>query len=441
SLEKIGAGTVNLSVAQTYNGDTTVSVGALNVSAALTTTGKLTVARDASMTFSAAGTFTQLSGEGTINLGSTGSLTLSNSGDEKFSNWTGTIKVGANTGVNGTQSANWNCAGATVEFSGTKGWLYGWNGADNSVFAANITLVGNGFTWNNGTTAGGDNPVATLTGKLTGSGSFIRDSGSYNQSFVFAGDVSGFTGTFTHTASLNYATLTFGGKTDAIEGISAAEGSVTGTSTINWYQGTLTSSQDKRVYFNYSNDVRSDSRITGAILVKQGAGSLTLTQANSYSGGTTVEAGTLIAGNASALGTGAVTVNSGAKLQVKAGMNVSVSTADSTTVTLASGAKLVVDFADVALPAGAQEQTFQIMTAAVFSVYGTELSEGDVTSSMSGAWELLNGDDAWLDSAKWTLAGNTLSLTMTIPEPSVFGLLAGLGALALAGTRRRRRKA
>ncbi|MGF0068956.1 PEP-CTERM sorting domain-containing protein [Candidatus Spyradosoma sp. SGI.093] len=32
------------------------------------------------------------------------------------------------------------------------------------------------------------------------------------------------------------------------------------------------------------------------------------------------------------------------------------------------------------------------------------------------------------------------SFNVTIPEPSAFGLLAGLGALALAGTRRRRRK-
>ena len=41
-------------------------------------------------------------------------------------------------------------------------------------------------------------------------------------------------------------------------------------------------------------------------------------------------------------------------------------------------------------------------------------------------------------SKGWTLASGRLSL---IPEPSAFGLLAGLGALALVASRRRRRKA
>ena len=56
-------------------------------------------------------------------------------------------------------------------------------------------------------------------------------------------------------------------------------------------------------------------------------------------------------------------------------------------------------------------------------------------------------DDAWQISSEWKyLAGSwdvgmgTLKIS-AIPEPSTFGLLAGLGALALAGTRRRRKKA
>ena len=279
--------------------------------------GVLTANADSTVKFSSTASFTQLSGSGTIDLGSTGTLTLSPpSGSSKFNNWTGTIKVGANTGVNGTQSANWNCAEATVEFSGAQGWLEGFSGG---TFAANIKLVDTasgaaGFQWKDGSSTNQTNPIVTLSGKLTGTGTFERANASFNQSFVFSGNLSEFAGTFKHTDSYNYATLTFGGKTNAIEDISAADGSVTGTSTINWFQGTLNSGQDKRVYFNYSNDVRSDSTITGAILVKQGAGSLTLTGTNTYTGGTTVEAGTLVAGSARAFGSGALTVNAGAKV-------------------------------------------------------------------------------------------------------------------------------
>lgn len=49
-------------------------------------------------------------------------------------------------------------------------------------------------------------------------------------------------------------------------------------------------------------------------LNKSGAGTLTLSAANTYSGGTTLSQGTLKAGNASAIGTGGVSVDSGATL-------------------------------------------------------------------------------------------------------------------------------
>jgi autotransporter-associated beta strand protein len=56
-------------------------------------------------------------------------------------------------------------------------------------------------------------------------------------------------------------------------------------------------------------------------LTKSGDGSLTLTSANTYTGGTTVAAGTLVAGHANAIGTGqALTVNAGGTLRSQAGV-------------------------------------------------------------------------------------------------------------------------
>ena len=78
-------------------------------------------------------------------------------------------------------------------------------------------------------------------------------------------------------------------------------------------------------------------------LAKTGAGMLTLSGENSYTGGTTVSAGTLVAANASALGTGAVTVSSGATLKRDLAGDATLTTG---ALTLASGS--VLDFGAIA---------------------------------------------------------------------------------------------
>ena len=59
-------------------------------------------------------------------------------------------------------------------------------------------------------------------------------------------------------------------------------------------------------------------------LVKSGASTLTLSGGNTYSGGTLVNAGTLVAAHANALGSGAVTVGTGAALEVAHGTTLQV---------------------------------------------------------------------------------------------------------------------
>ena len=85
---------------------------------------------------------------------------------------------------------------------------------------------------------------------------------------------------------------------------------------------------------NLISGVIADNSATGAIgLVKQGAGRWILGGANTFTGPTTLSAGTLEAGNAAALGAGSVSVEIGATLAVASGV-----TLRSPSVTMNGGA-------------------------------------------------------------------------------------------------------
>jgi fibronectin-binding autotransporter adhesin len=107
------------------------------------------------------------------------------------------------------------------------------------------------------------------------------------------------------------ATITNSSMTSALTLTAAGTGGVSGTGNIA-LGGALT--------FNVTNASAAGSLsglITGAgSLTKSGAGTLTLSGANTYTGATTVSAGTLRGGSATAFGTGAITVTSGAVLDL-----------------------------------------------------------------------------------------------------------------------------
>ncbi len=199
--------------------------------------------------------------------------------------------------------------------------------------------------------------------------------------------------------------------------------------------------------YNFASDGKSISRgATGAAITLAGvisgsgalnvtgAGMLTLSGENTLTGNVSVSSGTtLVANHASALGTGTVSVAENAKLGLVAGTTVSGVTGG---IELASGAKLVVDMTSKA--SATETFTLDLITGTALKYNGTSVSSSNVGTLLGSAYELSNWNKTgWISTLSY--ANNKLSLTMSIPEPSSFGLLAGLGALALVGARRRRK--
>ena len=269
---------------------------------------------------------------------------------------------------------------------------------------------------------------------------------------------------------------------------------------------------EKQIGNCYNPTTEADFKETAGAVEKTGSGTLVLSAENLYTGGTIVSAGTLEVANAKALGTGTVSVASGATLKVSASETTfgKVTLAEGAKLVLANGAKVdialdgkiasgsSVDVAagstlniadgssDATLSSGANftvNKAEAIATASVslpkagdvavntlaawaFDITKTETDEITVTLQLSSG---LDGDairvyhkadtattwddvtttvtDKSYDSSTGKLTFKTKSFssyaagtTQVIPEPSAFGLLAGIGALALAISRRKRRK-
>ena len=213
--------------------------------------------------------------------------------------------------------------------------------------------------------------------------------------------------------------------------------------------------------FNISNDVtlamsgvidpkgdESKGWNDGSIF-KTGDGVMCVSGNNSsYNGGFTISAGTLVAGNANALGTGAVKVVSGAKLQADVAVTLSsnltlvVSESDKggaglisgAGVTIADTAKLLVDIQNLTLPSSGDANNELALNIAAANALMVDQDQIQLGAWIDNVWS--NYDGEWFVQS-WD--NSTGTLTLAIPEPSLFGLLAGLGALALVGTRRRKK--
>jgi autotransporter-associated beta strand protein len=356
SFTKQGAGTMTLSGTNSYTGATTIAAGTLALSggSSLFSSSGLTVNFGAFFDISGVSTPTtavkRLSGGGAVNMGGHGlvitnaatefSGVIAGSGGVEIVRGTQTLS-GFNVYTNATQIDQ----GATLAIKGT-GSIAGSAVVTFAPFAPGVATLDISQT-NVGTAVAGlfDSTgigVVALGGKtltITNGSSFggvIQDggiAGGTGGSLVISApglgqDLSGvntYTGSTTITAG-GLLTLTGNGSIASSSGltlagvgaqfdISAANGNVTikdlsgvAGSSIQLGSNFLTVGTANSTTFA---GVLDDSSNPGGGLIKQGTGTLTLTASNTFSGGTTVNAGLINFNSAGNFGTGTITLNGG----------------------------------------------------------------------------------------------------------------------------------
>ena len=330
NLTKAGSGSLVLSGANTYTGTTTVSTGVVRVQSAAAlgdTSGGLSVTSGAGVEIDGLGLvvpepITSLRGTGFNNLGALRNLGGNNE-------WSGAVALGS-----GGASAN-SDAGTLTLSGGVSG------------NARPLTVDGGGDTVISA-------PIATTSGSLTKEGTGILTLSAVN--------------TYTGATIVNAGTLRVG-VTDSVGASSALTVAVGATFDLNGYSdtvgslagaGDVTSSVAGSITLTCGGS-NSNTTFSGLIsdgnavigLTAEGSGTLTLIGPNTYSGATTINAGSLSIPDDSALGTpplaptpGSLVINGGTLLASASFVldaNRGIALAGAGTVSIGSGLTLAYD--------------------------------------------------------------------------------------------------
>ncbi len=434
-----GTSTVVLSATTSnYSGGTVVNSGTLsignnaNLGAA---NGGLTFNGTAGLTFTAATPLASTRAV-TLNNGSVVTVATGNFANSIAGNITGTGGfniAGGNTltfsGTGNTYTGPTQVSGTTLKAGAAN--AFGTDSAVTLVNVANTNLDITGFNTAIGSLSGG----GTTGGNVQLGGNTLTV-GNNNENTTFGGAIAGAastseltkvgtgiltltgTSTFTGAVNLNGGTVNF-----------SAPASLGAGNTINFNGGTLqyglnntADISTRTLNFNTpvatidtnGNNVTFANSIGGnaaTLLMKRGLGTLTLTAANTYTGGTTVAQGVLNVQNSNGLGTtpGAVTVSQGATLQVQ--NNVTLTPA----VTLGG--------------AGAPSQT-----GALVNVSGNNTLSGPIALTGSTTISVDAGSLALTNATGITGSGANLTLTGSGTGTLAAGLQTGTGGLIKNGT-------
>jgi autotransporter-associated beta strand protein len=418
SLAKAGAGTLILGGANTYTGATTVSAGTLqtSVSNVISDSSALSVSAGATFKLGGNDTVASIAGSGNYSLGANtltfgdtsnqtvsgtisgtgalvknGSGSIALSGNNTYSGGTtistGTIQIGDNNAL-GSGSLKLGVSGTTASIAFTST-----DATDRTI--SNVLTSFAGSSWN--TTFG-----SAVTGNLTFGNSTSVTLGavrtftvnnswtSFANAFTGSGDgiTKSGTGTLILLANNSYNGTTIINTGTLQIGNGGATGSLSTSSAIT-VNGTLA--------FNRTGDVVQGTNFSSASisgtgsLVQNGAGTLTLNAANTYSGGTTLNTGTLVIGNTAAAGTGTITQSSGSSLlkfdtSGTISNNMSIyNVASNQTMTLSGSIT-------------AQNTTYDVASGTTLSINGTISGSGGMTKNGTGTLTLTGNN---------TFTGNT----------------------------------
>ncbi|EBI4179339.1 autotransporter-associated beta strand repeat-containing protein [Salmonella enterica] len=301
SLTKTGAGTLILNAENTYTGGTTISDGTL-VANNVEALGTGNVTDNATLELNTGGDFDNaISGSGQVV--KSGDKTLTLSGANSYTGGTtisGGTLVATNVEALGSGDVTDN---ATLELNtgGTFDNVISGSGQVVKSGDEMLTLSGaNSYT--GGTTISGGTLVVSNVEAL-GSGD-VTDNATLelNTGGDFDNNIGG-TGSVVKSGD---KTLTLSGANSYTGGTTISGGTLIATNVEALGTGNVT--DDATLELNTGGDF--DNAISGSgQVVKSGDETLTLSGANSYTGGTTISGGTLVASNVDALGSGDVTDN------------------------------------------------------------------------------------------------------------------------------------
>jgi autotransporter-associated beta strand protein len=433
SLTKAGAGTLTLGGANNYTGGTTINLGNLNINNA---------------TALGTGTFTIAGGSSAVIDNTTaGAITLSTNNAQV---WNGNFTF------TGTQSLNLGTGAVTLGGNRTV-----------TVNANNLTV--------GGVISGGSSLTKAGNGTLTLGGANIYTGGTIFGTGTPAGTLN-----INNATALGTGTFTISGGSNAIIDNTTAGAitlsnnnaqvwngnfTFTGTQSLNLGVGAVTLGGSRIVTVN-ANNLTVGGIISGSGfgLTKAGNGTLTLSGANTYTGGTTVNAGKLLVNgnNSAAIGAvsvnnsgttlggtgtigGAVTVGNGANLLGGTGTTASGTLTLANSLTLNSGSiielALGASGAHSTLARTGGTWTFNALQAFTFIDLGaqattynniiTGLAADPVTEA---SWIITN--TGWIGT--FTYNGGNINLNVVaVPEPATYlAAVLTLGALLLHQRRR-----